>query len=298
MPTKVLIADSDQVSAIWLKSVLEHESFAVDTANSLSAALQKIAHEVPDFLVLDVVLSDGNGLDFVRRLRQDPNARALRIIILTSKGSPADVASGISVGADDYILKRPSADVELIGKIQALMAAPRKTAPEIPFGHGKILSFLSVKGGTGTTSVLINTAYALAKREPEADILAVDMVFPMGTVGMSLGFESHKTVVKLSHEPQIDHITIERYVSARTRWGFRILIGANDPQEGADLAVNQIVPLFETLKTMYDYILVDFGRALSRISLPVIELSERIIIIVTPDISTVKGTRIFLQYLK
>jgi pilus assembly protein CpaE len=49
---------------------------------------------------------------------------------------------------------------------------------------------------------------------------------------------------------------------------------------------------------MYDYILVDFGRALSRISLPIIELSERIAIILTPDISTVKGTRLILRHLE
>ena len=298
MPTKVLIADGDQVTANWLKSILERERYAVDTANSGTIALQKIAHDPPEFLVLDVILPDGDGLDFVRRLRQDPNARNLHIIILTSKGSPADVATGMGAGADDYILKRPSANIELIGKIQALMTAPKKVVPEKPVGRGKILSFLSAKGGTGTTSVVINTAYALAKQEPNAEIVIVDMVFPMGTVGMSLGLESHRTVVKLSHEPQIDHITIEKYASSKTKWGFRILIGANDPHEGADLAVHQIVPLFETLKTMYDYILVDFGRALSRISLPIIELSERIVIILTPDISTVKGARIFLEYLK
>jgi pilus assembly protein CpaE len=143
----------------------------------------------------------------------------------------------------------------------------------------------------------VNTAYALAQQNPNSEVLIVDMVFPMGTVGQSLGFEAHNTVVKLTRSPQIDRAAVEKFVSARTRWGFRILIGANDPQEATDLVVNQITPLFEVLKTMYDYILVDFGRALSRISLPIIEISERVAIILTPDISTVKGTRLIMQYL-
>ncbi len=296
MSTKVLIADGDQVTASWLKSVLEHEGCIVDTVDSGSAALLNVAENMPDFLVLEAVLSDGDGFEIVRRLRENPLTRGLHIIFLSTQGRSEDVMSGMNAGADDYILKRPGADIQLIGKVRALLTQPKKS-PEPEVLHGQILSFLSAKGGTGTTSVCVNTAYALAQQNPNADILLVDMVFPMGTVGLSLGFESHNTVVRLTHEPEIDHTVVEKFVSARTRWGFRVLLGANNPGEAADLAVGQITPLFETLRTMYDYILVDIGRALSRISLPIIEISERIVIILTPDVSTVRGTRLIMQHL-
>lgn len=298
MPLKVLVADGDPVTANWLKSVLEREGCTVDTVDNGSAALQNIALNMPDALVLEAVLPDGDGMEIVRQLRQDPLTRNLHIIILSLLGRPEDVMSGMNAGADDYLLKRPGADIQLIGKVRALSAQPKKSAPEPEASRGQILSFLSAKGGTGTTSVCVNMAYALSKQNPDAEVLIVDMVFPMGTVGLSLGFESHKTVVKLTHEPEIDRTVIEKYVSSRSKWGFRMLIGANDPQEAADLSVDQIVPLFETLRTMYDYILVDFGRALSRISLPIIQVSERIVIILSPDIGTVRGTRLILQHLE
>ncbi len=298
MPTKVLIADSDQVTVNWLKSILEPEGCEVETVDSGGAAMRQVTQAAPDFLVLETMLSDGDGLEIVQRLRQDPLNRDLHIIILSTRGKPEDVASGMSAGADDYILKRPGADIELIGKVRALLAQPRKSAPEPEVTRGSILSFVSAKGGTGATSLCVNTAYALARQNPTAEILVVDMVFPMGTVGRSLGYESHKTIVKLTREPDMDPGLIEKYISMRTPWGFRILLGANDPQEATELEVSQIVPLFEMLQTMYDYILVDFGRALSRISLPIIEMSERIVIILTPDISTVKGTRLIMEYLQ
>ena len=296
MPTRVLIADGDQVTANWLKSVLEQEGCVVETVESGGAAWMSVMQDMPDFLVLEAVLSDGDGFEIVRRLREDSIARNMHIIILSTRGKPEDVMNGMNAGADDYIIKRPGADIQLIGKVRALRAQPKK--PVEPEGlRSEILSFISAKGGTGTTSVCVNTAYALAQQNPNAEILIVDMVFPMGTVGLSLGFESHKTVVKLTHEPVIDRLTVEKYVSAKTRWGFRILLGANDPQEAAELAVSQIMPLFEVLRTMYDYILVDFGRGLSRISIPIIEISERIALILTPDISTVKGTRLIMSHL-
>ena len=299
MPTQVLIADGDRVTANWLRSVLEREGCAVDTVVSGSAALRQATQNTPDLIVLETALSDGDGIEIVRRLRENPLTQNLRIIILSAQGKPEDVMRGWSAGADDYILKRPGADVELVGKVRALLAQPKRNAPQAEAARGSIFSFISAKGGTGTTSICLNTAYALARQNPSAEILIVDMVFPMGTVGLSLGFESHKTVVKLTREPgEIDPALVEKYVSARTRWKFRILLGANDPQEASQLKVSQVAPLFQTLRQMYDYVLVDFGRALSRISLPIAEVSERIVVILTPDISTVKRTRLLMRYLQ
>lgn len=298
MPTKVLIADSDHVTAKWLGSTLEREGCTVDIVSSGIAALLKVAQMVPDLVVLETMLSDGDGIRIVRHLREDPLTQNLHIIILSTRGKPEDVMNGMRAGADDYILKRPGADIELVGKVRALMAQPRKNVAHPDAASGSILSFISAKGGAGTTSICVNTAYALARQNPAANTLIVDMGFPMGTVGLSLGFESHRTVVKLTHEPAISPVLIEKYVSAKTRWGFRVLIGANDPQQATELNVDQVVPLFEMLRNMYDFVLVDFGRALSRISLPITKVSERIVIILTPDISTVKGTRLIMQYLQ
>lgn len=243
MTTKVLIADGDPVTANWLKSILEREGCTVETVSDGGAALRKIAQELPDFLVLEAVLPDGDGLEIIRYLRKEPIYRDLHVIIL-SRGEAVDIEGGMAAGAEDFVLKRPGADIQLIGKIRALQALPKKGAPAPEASRGQILSFLSAKGGTGTTSVLINTAYAMAKQNPNAEVLIVDMVFPMGTVGQSLGYESHKTVVKLTREFEITHAGIEKYVSARNKWGFRMLIGANDPQEATELAVDQIEPLF------------------------------------------------------
>jgi pilus assembly protein CpaE len=297
MTTRVLIADSDSITATWLKSVLEREGCAVDMAHTAQAAMEKIALDLPDFVVMEVALPDDDGLEVIRHLRMDPETHKIHIIILSSRSRPEDIVTGMNAGANEYIIKRPGADVELIGKIRVLLAQPQVPTPEIAApARGRIFSFCSAKGGTGTTSVCVNTAYALARLDPDAEILVVDMIFPMGTVGLSLGFESAQTVVALTRQPTLDRNTVARYVSSRTRWGFRLLLGANDPREAADLDVNKVVPLFELLKAEYDYVLVDFGRALSRISLPIIEMSEGIIVIVSPDISTVKGTKTILRY--
>ncbi len=300
MAPRILVVDADPATVSWLSAKLETEGYAVSAIDNGDAAWQSIVSAPPDVIVLDPTLPDMDGLALVRRVRQDPRYSGIGIVILSRRAEPDDILAGLNAGADHYIRKRPGGDVELIAKIRAQLAQPRKVVAPTAVKRGRVFSFCSGKGGTGTTSVCVNTAYALAALERGAEIVVVDMVFPMGTVALSLGYESPKTVARLTNavKDQMEPTLVEKFVSQPLRWGFRVLIGANDPQEASNLNVAQVLPLFETLKTMYDYVLVDFGRTLSRISLPVIEMSNGIIVIVTPDISTVRATRTVVEYLE
>ena len=298
MPVRILVVDSDQVTINWLQSKLTPEGYAVDGATRGDVALQKITQDPPDLIVLDLTLPDGNGLDLIRRLREDPKLGNLGIVIFSLLAEPNNIVAGLNAGADHYVRKRPGAETELLPVVRAcLTQLPRASHIQ---SHGKIISFCSAKGGTGTTSVCVNTAFALAKLEPQARIVLVDMVFPIGSVGSSLGYETSRTIARMSHEvvSQVDRVTIERYVSQKLKWGFHVVIGANDPQEATGLNVDQISAIFEMLGATYDYVLVDLGRTLSRISLPIIENSAAVVVIVTPDNNTVKASRVMIEYLE
>ena len=298
MPVRILIVDSDPVTIHWLQSKLTPEGYTVDGATRGDIALQKITQDPPALVVLDLTLPDGDGLDLIHRLREDPKLHNLGIIIFSSRAEPNDIVAGLNAGADHYIRKRPGAETELLPVVRACLTQPNK--PSHIQSHGKIISFCSAKGGTGTTSVCINTAFALAKLEPQARIVLVDMGFPIGSVGSSLGYETSKTIARMSNEvtDKIDRVTIERYVSQKLKWGFHVVIGANDPQEATGLNVDQISTIFEMLGATYDYVLVDLGRTLSRISLPIIENSAAVVVIVTPDNSTIKASRVMIEYLE
>jgi pilus assembly protein CpaE len=299
MAHRILIVDGDPATIQWLTAKFEQAGFTVASANRGDFAWQNILTTTPDLVVLDLTLPDQDGLELIRRIRQSPPHRHIGIIVLSKRVESADVSASLQAGADHYIVKRAGADIELIAKVRAQLEQPRKSVTVAP-SRGRIFSFCSAKGGTGTSSVCVNTAFALAKVAPaSSEILVVDLVLPMGTVAQSLGFETHKTISQLTHEVHsgIDEVTVKKYASHTLRWGFRLLLASTNPHESSKLDVNQIVPLFQTLKTMYDYILVDFGRMLSRISLPIIEMSTGIVIIVTPDVPTVRATRLMVDYL-
>ena len=213
MPEKILFVDGDQATLNWLETKFGKEGFDVDTANRGDLAWSKIQADPPDILVIELSLPDMDGLELIRRVRQNHHYRYMGLFVLSLRVKPEDIAASLDAGAEHFIMKRPGSDLELVARIRARKAQAKKntgSAQEM----GNLFSFCSAKGGSGTTTVCINTAYALAKLAKESDIVVVDMVLPMGTVGLSLGFKSENTVARLSHlgVKSIDPSFIKKYI--------------------------------------------------------------------------------------
>ncbi len=102
MPARILIVDSDATTILWLHSNLTAAGYTVDTANRGDLALQKIAQEMPDLIVLDPALPDGDGLDLIRRVRADPQYIALGVIVLSGQTDSDAIMRGLNAGADHY----------------------------------------------------------------------------------------------------------------------------------------------------------------------------------------------------
>lgn len=89
---------------------------------------KEMRENIPDLLLLDIMLPDEDGLSVLKKIRDDKNLKRLPVILLTAKGSEYDKVIGLDAGADDYIPK-PFGMMELIARVKALL---RRTAPEEP----------------------------------------------------------------------------------------------------------------------------------------------------------------------
>jgi len=98
----VLLLEDNQKILDINRRILEKESIMVLSAKTLAEARERIKIAVPDAAVLDIMLPDGSGLDFLSELREVCNAPAL---FLTAKAEQADVLAGLSAGGNDYITK-------------------------------------------------------------------------------------------------------------------------------------------------------------------------------------------------
>jgi two-component system phosphate regulon response regulator PhoB len=93
----------------------------VETAGNVAEALARVAGDRPRLIVLDVSLGQESGLELCRSLKSDPATSGIRILLLSAYGQDADVAAGLSAGADRYMLK-PFSPKELVAAAAELLA--------------------------------------------------------------------------------------------------------------------------------------------------------------------------------
>lgn len=121
MARKVLIADDEKNIVISLEFLLKREGFEVLVAGDGEAALQMVAEHQPDLVLLDVMMPKRNGYEVCQRMRERPEWRRIKIVMLSAKGRDVEVSKGVSLGADLYVTK-PFSNAELVAKINALLA--------------------------------------------------------------------------------------------------------------------------------------------------------------------------------
>ena len=102
---KVLVVDDVPLNVLLIKKMLSQYTFKLQTANSGQAALDAIAKDKPDLLLLDLMMPGIDGFEVIRRLRADEKTKTLPIIILSALNSEADIVKGFKLGANDFINK-------------------------------------------------------------------------------------------------------------------------------------------------------------------------------------------------
>ncbi len=126
MTSRLLLIDDDLRLTDMVGGYLRQNGFEVDTAGSLAAGRERLKGPPYDALLLDLMLPDGDGLDFTRELRTQARTRRLPLLMLTARGEPMDRIVGLEIGADDY-LPKPFEPRELLARVKALL---RRAAPE------------------------------------------------------------------------------------------------------------------------------------------------------------------------
>lgn len=117
---KIFIIEDDPSFLRAISHILEREGYQVLTASNGIVGLRKVKEENPDLLILDVMLPGIDGFEICSRLRGEPQTTQLPIIMLSAKGQDTDRATGLKVGANDYLTKPVDHSV-LIDRVAALL---------------------------------------------------------------------------------------------------------------------------------------------------------------------------------
>jgi two-component system response regulator MprA len=139
MKARILIIEDDEAILAFLKRGLTYDGYEVETAEDGQKGLAIARGNMPDLVILDIMLPGIDGIEVCRRLRA---AGKVPILMLTAKDSVSDRVVGLDAGADDYLVKPFNLD-ELLARIRALLR--RTTTPKL-----KEYDFEDLKLDTGT----------------------------------------------------------------------------------------------------------------------------------------------------
>jgi MinD-like ATPase involved in chromosome partitioning or flagellar assembly/CheY-like chemotaxis protein len=306
-PKRILLVESDLAALNYLSNMLRAAGYTVLTAPSGKEGLIEAWRNRPEMLIIVPELPDLNGLEVTRKLRADPRTSQAKILLLSARNFPQDILTAVQAGADEYIVKRPGADAELLERVKTLLPLESGAGPSSPGttdvlrskAGGKLVVFLSAKGGTGTSTLCVNIAHSLAVKAAGKRVAVVDLVLPIGSLADIVGVETPgKNVVEATKlEPRLFNAErLGAMLTFRDIWGFDLLPGAPDPEAAANLRVDRLEAVIHELRRMDDFVFVDLGRSLSRVSMPLIRMATRVVLVTSPDHATVTLTKTVLLH--
>ncbi|RPH58412.1 MAG: response regulator, partial [Chloroflexi bacterium] len=260
----------------------------------------------PDAVIFDPAMKDISTIEFIHKLRTDRRTTGIFCIALPRKDDPDQMADLVAAGCNEYLVKSPANIEKILKLVAGLSPQVQETQPAAGVRKkkkrkgGLLGVFLSAKGGTGTSSLCANIAQNVAYHQPEMDVAVMDMVLPIGSIGQLVGYHGDFNLISAATYPleKLDGQYLRRNLTPLENWHFRLLSGSPDPESSNTLDASRIPVLIRAFRQAFDVTFVDLGRSLSRISLPIIQEADVVVVITGADLSTVNLTQITWTYLQ
>ena len=116
----LLIEDDPFLSEIYVTK-FEEAGFEISVAQDGMLGLQKIKEHAPDLLLLDIVMPNMDGFEFLRTIKEDPEFTHIPIVILSNLGEQENVEKGFELGAEAYIIKAHYTPTEVVAKVKEIL---------------------------------------------------------------------------------------------------------------------------------------------------------------------------------
>ncbi len=298
METKILVVDQDEANRQFLAQMLQKKSYSTFHASTGSEGIRQASEVSPDLIIFDSNLPDMQPLEFLQGIKQNQHISSTPCVVLSSKSDPEEMRACLEAGCAEYYIKSGMVMITLVDAVPRLLIEGKKLKAETR--RGLLFVFLSAKGGTGTTSLCANIGMSLVKHFNPSTTAVMDMALPFGSIAQLVGCpEVPYNIVSVSEDPG-KNATPEFFresLLTPSNWLFRLLPGSPDPDAAHRLKVENVPLIVEALRKEFDYVILDVGRSLSKVTMPIIEQADLLAIVLSTDQSTVTLTKKFWEYL-
>ena len=297
MSGRILVIDDDLDSLKLISLLLQRQGYEVVAAPGGDEGLQKARADMPDLILLDIMMPNMDGYEVCRQLRGDPHLAHVPVIMFTAKTRVDDKVAGFEAGADDYLTK-PTHPAELASRIRSLLSRTR--AAELVDAEqelGKVVAILGIKGGTGATTLAVNLGAVL--NEPSRDVILADLHAGMGTVGLHLGYPQEDGVSRLLRLPlaELDQESVGAIITSHPSGLRLVLTGYYRSDVTGPLSASHLERIITLLPLMADLVLLDLGNRVSSHSRQALVQADLVILCLSPQRTSMTMARALLNHL-
>ena len=253
----------------------------------------------PDIVLMDINMPDMDGIAATEAISsQIPNTQ---VIMMSVQGETDYMRRAMLVGARDFLTKPVSSDsltstirdVYRVHKNRRVMIGSESS--DEPEATGQIVAVYSPKGGTGKSSIASNLAVALKLLPGNRKVCLVDANLLFGDIVVMFNINTDKTINDLTARiSDLDEELINDVMYTHTSQ-IKILVAPPNPQEGELVTADHIRTILNQLKRYYDYIVVDTQSSFQDQTMAVLDLADKIILLMVMDLPSIKNVRQFLE---
>jgi pilus assembly protein CpaE len=299
---KVLVVDDEPSVRRLLQRYLGDHGYDVTVADNGSDGWAAARAGGPDLILSDVAMPGMDGYELARTVRRDPATAAIPIILLSAHRGSDDMVEGYRSGADDYVAK--PVDVEVLRlKIDALLRRAQPESSVAPQTRARLVCVTSAKGGAGVTTIAANLAVLLGRRTPGQAVCAIDLDLAHGDLQVLLDLRPRAGLAEAARElgsrdPGAEgEVTWDDYL-VRHEGGPWLLAAPQTPLEASAMTEAGVSQVISGLRRSHDHLVVDVPPSYAELALTVYEAAERLVVVVSPEITALRRTRELLGVLE
>ncbi len=286
----ICVVEDSEITLFKLKAILVRSGYTITTHTSPVKALEWLDRNSAtiNLILSDVNMPEMNGYDFVRKLKANPATAQIPIILLTAASDVKDKIAGLQAGADEFLNKTVS-PTELELRIKALLYRKSSTEGTLSQSGSRTISVFSLRGGVGKTCMAVNLSIALSQVWGGEAILW-DMALLTGHCALMLDLKIGKTITSLANwegEAIEDKVVADMLIKHES--GIKLMPAPLKPSEAELITTTTVELVWPYLQRNSAYIVVDAGSHFNDAVLTILERSDAIVLMLSPEFASVKS---------
>lgn len=196
----------------------------------------------------------------------------------------------ISQGVAEYLVA-PISSEDVASAITACVKDPAAAA------RGRVISFIGARGGVGTSTLAVNTAWTLADLTQEM-VIGIDLDLNFGTMGLSLNLDPKQSVAEALTDPdRIDTVLVERIMMEHGP-NLSVLSTSGSVKELAPPSADAVERLIDICRTMAPYVVVDLPRRWNAWVIGTLQQSDEMVVVASPDLANLRDAKQLIEWNK